>query len=347
MKIQKIKQLLNFTPEKPEKVFWWMALKCNLLCNHCNIGKDTAAHNCDTPEVMSLEDKKKVIEKISDWIGKPYSLSFFAGEPLLNKDLLDVIGCASNRGAITSITSNGTLIYSKEKAMQVVKSGLTYISLSLDGWESGIHDKTRGVKGVRQKVINAVGYLLEAKKELKSSTPKIYINSIVMKDNLDDLIDIVKWVKKEKIDAVTFQPLAATEFFGEEQEYDKFWFQKSELWPEFDRVIEFINKLRQMKQEGYPIGNTENDFMKFELYFKNPEDFALGASCEQELKTMSITDDGKVKMCPGSQEDFGSILTDDLTQMWQSSAARRARQHVYDCTSQCKILAFNSEDFYF
>ncbi|MFA5894619.1 MAG: radical SAM protein [Candidatus Shapirobacteria bacterium] len=348
MKVKKIQQLFNLFPEKPEKVFWWMALKCNLTCNHCDIGKNThKQHDCDDTEKLSLQQKKVIVDRIADWIGKPFSLSFFAGEPLLNKDILPLIGHATTRGAISSITTNGTLIYSQEKAETIVNSGLTYISISLDGWKSGIHDKSRGLVGARQKVLDAVKYLQAAKKKLGKDTPKIYINSIIMKENLKDLIDIVKWVKRKKIDSVTFQPLAATEFFGSEKPYDKYWFKDSELWPDYDEVIKFIDKLEEMKAEGYPIGNSDSDFKKFRRYFKNPEEFALSESCEQELSTMSITDNGKIKMCPGSEEDFGSALDGDLTKMWRGDAARRARQHVFECTSQCKILAYNKEDFYF
>ena len=341
-----IKRCLKFNAKKPERIFWWLPLICNLNCNHCSIGKKTKIHGNKT-EKLSLSDKKKIIDNLSQWIGKEYSLSFIAGEPLLHSDMIDILTYAKSKFAITSITSNGTLILNEKKAEEIVKSGLNYIALSMDGWKSGIHDASRGADGVLNKVIKAVKYLKLAKQKLNSETPNIFINSIIMKENLDDLIKIIDWVNDEKLDGITFQPIAANEFFGGDKAYVDNWFKSSNLWPNFDEVLSFIDYLENKKRLGYPIINSENDFRRFKKYFKDPINFASTETCESELKSMVITENGDVKICPGLNENFGNILTDDLDKMWHSLVAWKARIHVYSCKSQCKILANTKEDFYF
>jgi len=347
MPISRLKQYLNLNPSKPERVFWWFSLICNLKCNHCGIGKKTSGCGIRQFKEMSLGERKKILDKLSKWLGRGYSLSFIAGEPLLHKDMLEVLSYASKSGAVTSITSNGTLIYDKEKAEKIVRSGLSYIALSLDGWNSGIHDKSRGVRGVKKRLIKAVALLREAKENLSLNNPKIYINSIIMKDNLNDLLEIVEWVKKERIDGITFQPIAANEFFGGNKDYEKRWYESSELWPDKKKVMKFLDKLEELRKNGYRIMNSNNDFRRFRLYFKDPEEFASTETCESELKSMVITEEGRVKICPGLKEDFGSVINGNLGKMWKSWVAWKARQHVYTCKSQCKILANNKEDFYF
>lgn len=168
-----------------------------------------------------------------------------------------------------------------------------------------------------------------------------------MKNNLDELVRLVKWVKKEQLDGITFQPIAAAEFFGGKKKYKDDWYLKSDLWPEKNDVFTLIDKLEDLKKAGYPIANSRNDFRRFRSYFENPIKFANKENCESELSSVVITKDGKMKMCPALTEDFGSFLEDDLDKMWKSMAANRARKHVYGCKSQCKILANNKEDFYF
>lgn len=167
-----------------------------------------------------------------------------------------------------------------------------------------------------------------------------------MRDNLSELVELIKWVKKENLDGITFQPIASTEFFGRDIS-QKYWYKTSPLWPNLREVLNFIDKIEMMQNQGFPIKNTKRDFERFRLYFNNPVLFGETESCEQELKTMLITHDGYVKMCPNTYEAFGNILKDDLDKIWNSPQAEKARKHIYDCKSQCKILATNKEDFYF
>lgn len=330
---------------KPERVFWWWESICNLRCDHCDIGKKTML--AKFRPTLTLDKKKEVIKKVSEWIGKPYSLSFIAGEPFLHQDMMDILSYASQLGAKTSVTSNGTLIATPYQAKKVVMSGLNFIAISLDSISPKFHNQSRGKPLVWEQAVKAIFSLQKMKKILKKPHPIIYVNSIIMKDNLDDLIALVRWVKKNHIDGITFQPIATTDFFEGSTNEGSFWYKTSPLWPDTSKVLRFVDRLEKMKQEGYPIQNSKKDFEGFRLYFKDPVAFGKAEPCMGELKSMMITHDGFVRMCPESFENFGHVLRQNLDELWSSQQAARARKHIYECESQCKILANNKENFYF
>jgi len=330
---------------KPERVFWWWEQICNLSCNHCDIGNRTESYRL-TP-ALGLEQKKQVVDRLSAWLGSGYSLSFIAGEPFLHRDMLDVLGYASARGAVTSLTTNATLIATRNRARQVVESGLAFMAVSIDSMGPSFHDETRGRPGTWAQAMKAIEHVREARTALGRKNPVVYVNSIVMRGNHEELLRLSDWCKENGIEGHTFQPIATPDFFQGREHQGDHWFQKSELWPDPKDTLALVDELERRRAGGWPIKNTEADFAAWRTYFRDPTELAKTASCEGELKTLLVTETGHVKMCPNTLESFGSILRDDLDGMWSSPAASRARAHVYECDSQCKILANNKEDFYF
>lgn len=331
---------------RPDRVLWTFPLMCNLKCNHCEIGKLTAMGKGGKKEDgLTLEQNKIIVKKIRNWLKKPYSLSFLAGEPLMHSEILELINYAQKNLAITSLTSNGTLIQTSETAEKIVNSGLEFLALSLDALSAEIQDTSRGVKGVKDKVFKAVKLLQMAKLKLKSNNPKIYINAILMNDNLNEIVPLIELSKKLNVNGITFQPIASSEYFSSTDERGEKWYQKNKNWPETKKINNLIDQLILMKKNGYPIQNSDTDFANFKEYFLNPINFGNNNVCTGSLKTMVITPKGKMRVC--MSEDLGDVLTADLNKTWFSSEAREAKGKISCCKSQCKILACNKDDFYF
>ncbi|MEZ4223113.1 MAG: radical SAM protein [Polyangiaceae bacterium] len=332
-------------PPKPERIFWWWEQICNLSCNHCDIGRRTKSYQL-TPK-LDLKDKLTALERLHRFVGKPFSLSFIAGEPFLHPDLLDAVARATELGITTSVTTNGTLLATAGRAERVVQAGLSFVAVSVDSADAEYHDRTRGRRGTHALARRSIQQLREARERLGRSAPVVWVNSIIMRDNLDGLLQLSDWVREEGIQGHSFQPVATTDFFmGERPQGDR-WFEQSALFPEPAAALAFVEELQRRKASGYPIQNSDNDFRQWRAYFEDPVAFGSLESCESELKTLLVTHTGHVKMCPNTRESFGHVLRDDLDDMWVGRAAGRAREHVYECKSQCKILANTKEDFYF
>jgi MoaA/NifB/PqqE/SkfB family radical SAM enzyme len=330
---------------KPKRVFWWWEQICNLSCNHCDIGNRTESYRLDP--ALSAAQKRQVLERLGSWLGPGYSLSLIAGEPFLHRDVFEALSAARDHGAVTSLTTNGTLIASRARAKQVVDTGLAFMAVSIDSMAPEFHDTTRGKPGTWAQAMKAVSYLREEREKQNAKAPIVWINSIVMKQNLDELLKLSDWCRDQGIEGHTFQPIATTDFFQGTSQQGDYWFRDSSLWPEPEQALAFVDEVEKRKADGYPIQNSTNDFAKWRQYFRDPVGFGRANDCGSELETMLVTHEGDVKMCPNTREAFGNILKDDLDVMWRSPAAGRARSHVFECDSQCKILANTKEDFYF
>jgi MoaA/NifB/PqqE/SkfB family radical SAM enzyme len=96
---------------------------CNLRCVQCWEWGDTGAYkNLDHATLtneLDLEQWERFFDQLT-W--RPY-VYFFGGEPLLRKDLPQVVGAASRRGMLTALNSNMTLM-TPEMARGIVDSGL-------------------------------------------------------------------------------------------------------------------------------------------------------------------------------------------------------------------------------
>ena len=346
MFFERLSSFVKYFDKKPDRVLWIFPLICNLRCNHCDIGKLTlAGKGGKKSDGLTLEENKAIVKKMGEWIGQPYSLSFISGEPLMHADMLEIIAYATKHKAICSLTSNGTLIQTKEVAEKIVNSGLQYIALSLDGLEAKTHDTSRGVVGVRDKVFRAVNLLTEAKAKLKQNNPKIYINAIIMNDNLNELRPMIKWAKSVGVEGITFQPLASTEYFSGKSINGGKWYESNPQWPDKKKVMKLIDDMEKMKAQGYPLQNSEADFKRFREYFDDPIKFGDNNVCTGSLKALVITPKGHVKVCMSGS--LGNILTDDLDKIWHSVKTIKAKRVISSCKAQCKILACNKDDFYF
>lgn len=347
-KLNKIKRKVvpRYRP-KPKTVYWMYGNVCNLKCAHCDVWK--VQKQSDFKDVLTFQQKCKLLDNVSEWIGKPFTLNFFAGEIFLHRDTFDVIKHASQTNAITSVTTNSTLLCTPTQAEKLVLSGLDYVSISLDSFHSDFHDQNRGMKGVRDRVLKTVRYIQEAKKKHKVKHPQIWLNSVMMKSNLDELILLVRLVKKMKIDGIAFQPIASTSFFGGLEEYDPYWFKKSDAWPDKDKIMAFLDRLEQMKVEGYPIKNSANDFRRFRQYFSDPILFSQLESSDHEIETMVISREGEFRLTliDDLNGNLGSVFNNEFDAGWNSKKADQQRDFICDSLSQSKIIPCKKEDFYF
>ena len=113
--------------------------RCNLKCLHCY---SASGYNQFSNELNTAEAKRLLAQLVE--VNCPVVL-FSGGEPLLRDDLFELLAEAGRLELRTVISTNGTLIDS-EAANKLVKAGVSYVGVSIDG-EEKFHDKFRTVKG--------------------------------------------------------------------------------------------------------------------------------------------------------------------------------------------------------
>lgn len=109
---------------------------CNLSCSYCR----AKASVSPSPEELSTEEALSFIDEIAPL--HPM-LILSGGEPLLRPDINLLAKHAADRGMRVSLATNGTLLTS-ENAKKLLSSGVSRVSISLDGASSEMHDAARG-----------------------------------------------------------------------------------------------------------------------------------------------------------------------------------------------------------
>ncbi len=130
-----------FKKKTPLIVSWAITTRCNKSCAYCDIW-NIKVKELETAHVFSLISE---LSRLGTRI-----IHFTGGEPLLREDIGMIIDCCSERGILTSINSNGSLMKQRIKELK----NLNLVGLSLDGPED-VHDSIRG-KGSYGEVIAAL-----------------------------------------------------------------------------------------------------------------------------------------------------------------------------------------------
>tara|TARA_R110002167_G_scaffold94784_1_gene252766 strand:- start:7193 stop:7837 length:645 start_codon:yes stop_codon:yes gene_type:complete len=135
-----------FIPTYPLHFVFILSNRCNLACIHCSSNAD----NCGvlghtTDEALNIVDQMAEIGVMD--------VAFSGGEPLLRKDLPQLVSHARKLGMTTGTSTNGYPLTDRN-ASKLRNAGLTRLQVSLDGTEA-LHDQIRG-EGAFAKAIEAI-----------------------------------------------------------------------------------------------------------------------------------------------------------------------------------------------
>ena len=145
--------------------------KCSLRCDFCNVWME------DTPDL-----KKEGVFKLLDNIANSsiIVLSIEGGDPLVRKDLGDILKYAHQKPFILFFTTNGHLLY--KRPMKEYGKNIDYLHISIDEG----HDNLE---------------FFDRLEEFQSYGPEICIQTVVTKDTISALEDKVKRINE--VDART------------------------------------------------------------------------------------------------------------------------------------------------
>ncbi len=158
--------------------------KCNLTCPFC----PTGIHKNDRKgSRITFEQAKQVIDAVKD---HTLEVRFYNwGEPLLNKDIFQIIRYAHDAGLYTSINSNMSLDIKWDLAQKVVESKLDLLSVSLDGLTQETLVKYR--RGAKIELIKKHIRAIRAERDKQHATlPVLEAAFIVFKHNEHELAEL-------------------------------------------------------------------------------------------------------------------------------------------------------------
>lgn len=167
----------------PFTIAWEVTRACAYACVHC---RADAMHTPD-PNELNTEEAMHLIDRLADF-GSPI-LIFTGGDPMMRKDLYDLIAYATQKGLRCSLTPTATALPTTARLEKVRDAGIRRIALSLDAPTPEIHDDFRQVKGSWQRTMD----ILRRAQQVGIS---VQVNTTVARHNVDILDQMIPFLQE-------------------------------------------------------------------------------------------------------------------------------------------------------
>jgi radical SAM protein with 4Fe4S-binding SPASM domain len=280
---------------------------CNLRCPECPSG----LREFTRPTGMLQKDFfTETIDEIAPEL--LYLIFYFQGEPYLNPQFLDMVQYANNKGIYTATSTNAHYL-TNENARKTVESGLDRLIISIDGTSQDVYQQYR-VGGKLEKVIEGASNIVKWKKQLKSKTPFVFFQFLVVKPNEHQISDIKKLGKEIGVDQVRFK---TAQVYNYEED-------PNNLIP--------TNK----KYSRYKVGSDGK--MKVKSGLKN--------HCWKLWHANVITWDGLVVPCcfdKDAMHQLGNLKTQSFRETWKNNNYHQFRTELLNSRKNIDICSNCSE----
>jgi len=291
----------------PVSVSFEPTTSCNLRCPECPSG----LRQFSRPTGMLQHDFfKQTIDDIHKEL--LYLIFYFQGEPYLNPDFLEMVKYAADKKIYTATSTNAHYL-NDEAARKTVESGLDRLIISIDGTTQDVYMQYR-VGGNLEKVLEGAKNIMKWKKELKSKTPFVFFQFLVVKPNEHQVEDIKRLAKEVGVDEVRFKTA---------QVYD----YKTDP----NNLIPTIDKFSRYKKNADGTYSAKNK---------------MANRCWKLQHANVITWDGLVVPCcfdKDATHQLGNLKTQSFKEIWQNDNYRQFRNELMKSRKNIDICANCSE----
>lgn len=291
----------------PVSISFEPTTSCNLRCPECPSGLRAFTR----PTGMLQNDFfNTTIDQLSrDLL---YLIFYFQGEPYLNPAFLDMVKYASKKGIYTATSTNAHYL-NDTNARKTVESGLDRLIISIDGTTQDVYQQYR-VGGKLDKVLEGARNIVKWKKELKSKTPFVFFQFLVVKPNEHQIEDVKKLAKEIGVDDVRFKTAQVYDYEND----------PNKLIPTLDK----FSRYRKNEQGEYAFKNSLNNH------------------CWRLWHATVISWDGLVVPCcfdKDAQHTLGDLKGKPFKEVWHSEDYVQFRRQILQSRKNIDICANCSE----
>jgi len=276
----------------PNAAYLALTFRCQFDCKYCGI-----ALYPDNLDELSFRSWLKVIDQLSE-LGV-FRIEFTGGEPTIRNDLENLIGYAHEKGFITVLSTNGWGLDEK-RLIQMKKSGLNCLCVSLDGVGKKMHEEASNKDGSFLQAVKVIN--LCRKNHIKCIVSTILTRDIINSGNLTVLL---KFCEKFKLAGVRLtSPLPVGR-----------WKSKS------NEIISDIEK----KMAEHIINNH-----KIPLIGRGIKNGVCAATSNSAI---FISPSGEIQPCGYIPYSFGNVLRNDIAHVIQVIS----KDEMFSEKSRCKL----------
>lgn len=272
----------------PTRISINVTRKCNLRCRHCLSSSGKA-----DPNELTTKEFFNLIDQLRE-AGKPI-FAIGGGEPLMRRDLFEVIAYARENDIPVSIVTNGTLV-NEEVAQKLNTLKLTNITVSIDGLKKN-HEFIRD-EGNFERAIVGIKILRQY-----VSTAKLNMRVIVNAKNIGDCPELIDLAEKLGLDTIRLAPVLPIGRAVENQ----YLLLSQEQYLQF---LKDCHKIEAKIEVVLPDKKIDPEMLR-------PGEF--GCHCGKEI--CWITQTGEVYPCIfyGDKYSVGNIREERFIDLWEKS----------------------------
>lgn len=274
---------------------------------------------------LTTEQVKHIIRQLKA-MGAIY-LGLSGGEPLLRRDIVEIVSCAKALGFLVGINTSG-MIHSERLFSELMDAGLNTLTFSIDGARAETHEKVRK-RNPWKIVIKAIKLAVRLRRE-KRSPIRISTSTVINRDNVRELREISQLRQDLGADRNNFQP--AWEQRPVEGFYSKYGFG-----PE-DRAL--LEETRDLLKT-LPNGNLPSYYDLLPDFYANYDRVAQ-MECFAGRAYVYVDHEGTLFPCNQFLQPLGSLLTESPEKFLEKlevkdTIRKAAKQQCPGCTFVCNM----------
>lgn len=297
----------EFRPRMPFHMVWLATNACTARCLHCSSNSAVRM-----PDELKTDEVRDLIDELAD--AGVVDLGISGGEPLIRKDLLQIIAHAKRRGMSVGIGSNGAKL-GHERAKALASAGLDRLQISLDGLEAA-HDELRRWPGLFRRALLSI-------QVAQAAGPRVHVCCTINRLNFAQLDEFASVVATLGVRRINFSRFVPTGRGDNSLDLD------AKSW----RVA--IEQCARIRARHAPELDIVSHLAQQILVDEEVAAMPGFIGCQAGQGQGCITADGTVFPCVLLPIPLGNIREQSFREIWQNSPVVRAFQERANLGGKC------------
>jgi len=166
----------------PTTCNYYVTLRCNQRCTFCNIPHTNNGSPQREPTMEQVRENFRDLKRLGVFV-----IDVTGGEPLLYRNLVEMLALAKKMRFMTTVTTNG-MLYPKFAEQLVGK--VDALLFSIDSTDPDEHDRIRAMKSFHLS--------LEALAVARKLRQPLYISHVVTNESFDHVDEMIRFAKDQQ-----------------------------------------------------------------------------------------------------------------------------------------------------
>ncbi len=307
----------------PAHPVWEVTLACNLRCIHCH-----AASGKPSPDELTTEEGYKLLEEIAR-IQEFRMLVITGGEPLVRKDIFDLLSYGKKLGFNYVMATNATLI-TQEIAHRLRENNVRGVAVSIDSYRSEVHNFIRRNPKALELAVRGI-------KNAKDAGLVVQVNFTAMGYNIEDLEGTIDFADSLGADIMLVYQLVPV---GRGREIKDATLHRQKMKELSDKLI---RKQRDVRTIIEPVAMPQFWTYLVKNNGKDEPDFfsrTFFHGCTAGRGLVYIKANGDVWPCPFVAVNAGNVREKPFDEIWRHSEVFQKLRNRDNLKGKCGTCKF-------